>query len=202
MKALLKISVFLSLFLFNQLDAKAQPKGIHLSWNGRKEVNTSQTMAISWMDDLPNKGEIVYGKDSLNLNKKTRANVEYVPALMTHLNKVTLKKLTPATYYYYKVGSEENGWSRVYKFRTGSKKGDTAKIVVGIWSDTQNNGGNYNFEQTDTIVKQLSKNAFYFTIHNGDMVENGSVVKNWKDLFNITQPINANSPFMSVTGNH
>jgi predicted phosphodiesterase len=118
------------------------------------------------------------------------------------MNKVTLRKLSPATYYYYKVGSDENGWSNVYKFRTGPDKGDPSKIVVGLWSDTQNNGGNFNFEQTDTIVKQLSKNAYYFTIHNGDIVENGSIAKNWKGYFNVAEPINGNYPLMSVTGNH
>jgi acid phosphatase type 7 len=113
-----------------------------------------------------------------------------------------LRKLSPATYYYYKVGSDENGWSKIYKFRTGAIVGNNDKIVVGIWSDTQNNGGNYNFEQTDTILKQLRKNTYYFTIHNGDIVENGSIAKSWKDFFNVTEPVNANYPLMSVTGNH
>jgi predicted phosphodiesterase len=116
--------------------------------------------------------------------------------------KVTLGKLQPATYYFYKVGSDKDGWSETYTFRTGPKKGDTKKIVVGIWSDTQNNTGNLAFEQTDSIVKQMSKGVYDFTLHNGDIVENGSVVRSWKALFEVTQPMNANYPFMSVTGNH
>ena len=193
---------FLFSFLFVQLIALAQPKGIHLSWNGKKKANTSGTMAITWMNDKEGKQFVNYGTDSLHLNKTVKAEVKFVEALSTNMVKVTLQKLSPATYYYYKVGSDENGWSKAYVFRTGAAAGDNSIIKVGIWSDTQNNGGNFNFENTDSIVKQLGKNDFYFTIHNGDIVENGSVVKSWKDLFSVTQSINASHPFMSVTGNH
>jgi hypothetical protein len=180
----------------------AQPRGIHLSWNSDKEASTSNTVAITWMNDNTGREVVVYGTDSFHLNKIANADVKYVTNLATNIAKVTLHKLAKTTYYYYKVGSAEGGWSNVYTFKTGPGQGDRCKIIVGIWSDTQNSYGNLNFEQTDTIVKQLSKNIFYFTIHNGDMVQNGAVVKSWKNLLNVTQPINANHPFMAVTGNH
>lgn len=198
----MKRFVFLIAAFFFTSVSFAQPRGIHLSWNGAKKVETSTTMAITWLNDSTDKGVVCYGTDVSNLNKKEKAKEKYSEGLSTYVNKVTLDGLKPATYYYYKAGSDKNGWSAIYKFRTGPKAGDKSKIVIGLWSDTQNNGGNYNFEQTDSIVKQMSKNAYYFTIHNGDIVENGSVVKSWKALFNVTQPINANYPFMSATGNH
>ena len=195
------------LFLFLSAGFKgpvtfAQPKGIHLSWNGARKVNTSGTMAVTWLNDIQGSAVVEYGKDIGRLDKRATADVKYADALKAFVSKATLKKLDAETNYYYRVGSEASGWSPVYTFRTASKTGDTKKILVGIWSDTQNNGGNYNFEQTDSVVKAMSKHAYYFTIHNGDIVENGSVVKSWKDLFNVTELINANHPFMSVTGNH
>lgn len=200
----MKLSIFFSILIvsFQISTSFAQPKGIHISWNGAKEVKTSTTMAITWMNDNTDKGLVQYGTDYKNLNKAAKVKQNYSADLKTYVNKITLEQLKPAKYYYYRVGSEKNGWSDIYKFRTGPSAGDKSKIVIGIWSDTQNNGGNYNFEQTDSIVKQMGKNSYYFTIHNGDIVENGSVVKSWKDLFNVAQPINANYPFMSVTGNH
>lgn len=202
MKAFAGNLLFLVLFLLAHVVGQSQPKGIRLSWNGSKKVSTSSTMAITWMNDKGGNDIVVFGTDSLQLNRTARTEMKFIPTLATHMGKITLKKLSPATYYYYKIGSDKNGWSRVYKFKTGVKAGEESRIKIGIWSDTQNNGGNYNFEQTDTIVTQLSKHDYYFTIHNGDIVENGSVVKSWKDLFQVTQPINANHPFMSVTGNH
>jgi predicted phosphodiesterase len=200
----MRLSWFLSvlLLIIKNTAFFAQPKGIHISWNGNNKVNTSSTMGITWMNDMEDIAMVIYGTESNNLSNQAKADVKYSNDLQTYVSKITLKKLQPSTYYYYKAGSNQNGWSETFKFRTGPAGGDKSKIVVGLWSDTQNNGGNYNFEQTDSIVKQMSRNAYYFTIHNGDIVENGSVIKSWKGLFAATEPINANYPFMSVTGNH
>ncbi|MRG43818.1 metallophosphoesterase [Chitinophaga sp. SYP-B3965] len=169
---LLLISVFFS-----------PPKGIHLSWNGG---NTSTTIGITWLNDP--EAVVLFGTDSNHLNKKARPQSP---------GKTTLHKLKPATRYYYKVGA-----SAIYSFKTAPPLGDKKEIVIGVWSDTQNNGGNYNFEQTDTIIGQMRKHAFDFTLHTGDIVENGSVEKSWNNFFDIAEPLNANYPFMSVTGNH
>lgn len=189
-------------FIVQSLFCFAQPKGIHISWNGEKKVSNSTTMGIAWLNDLQEADEVKYGTDSNNLKKRISAKEKYVDDLHTYISKVTLRKLKPATDYFYKVGSEKKGYSQIYKFRTAPLKGKTHRTVIGLWSDTQNNKGNFDFEQTDSIIKQMSKFAFDFTIHNGDIVENGSVEKSWKGFFNVAQPLNANYPFMSVTGNH
>jgi acid phosphatase type 7 len=195
--------IFLLLsFIVQSLFCFAQPKGIHISWNGEKKVSNSTTMGITWLNDLQEAGEVKYGTDINNLKKRSSAKEKYVDDLHTYISKVTLMKLKPGTDYFYKVGSEKNGYSQIYKFRTAPVKGKINRTVIGIWSDTQNNKGNFDFEQTDSIVKQMSKFAFDFTIHNGDIVENGSIEKSWKGFFNVAQPLNANYPFMSVTGNH
>lgn len=198
----LSFSFLLLIFLFKISVCFSQPKGIHLSWNGINEVKTSTTIAITWLNDKADKGIVQFGINNKNLDKKINSTEIFSEDLKCYVNKITLENLTPATYYFYKVGSDKNGWSNVYKFRTAPPVGNRSKIVVGLWSDTQNNGGNYNFEVTDSIVKQMSKDDYYFTIHNGDIVENGSVIKSWKNYFNVAQPINANYPLMSVTGNH
>jgi acid phosphatase type 7 len=198
----MKSFIFLLILVLTYSASFAQPKGIHISWNGEKQVNTSGSMAITWMNDIEDDGEVKYGTDSLNLNKKNKAKEKYVTGLHTYVSKVTLKKLKPSTFYYYKAGSQKNGYSSVYKFRTAPLNGNANKMVVGLWSDTQNNKGNYDFEQTDTIVQQMSKHSFDFTIHNGDIVENGSVEKSWKDFFKTGQQLNTRYPLMSVTGNH
>lgn len=198
-------SFFLVLFSMLQgLLSFAQPKGIHISWNGDKKVSTSSTMSITWLNDKKDAGRAMYGTESNVLTQRGKGRRKYINDLKAYVTKVTLYKLKPATYYYYKVGSHRNGWSEVYKFRTGPAAGDKSKIVVGIWSDTQNGSGNSNFEVTDSMVKQIGRNkdAYYFTVHNGDIVENGSIADSWKKLFNVTQSVNANYPFMSVTGNH
>jgi acid phosphatase type 7 len=180
----------------------AQPSGIHLSRNGQKDVKTATSMGVTWCNDQKGEGLVQYGTDSSRLTQCQKATTTYSEGLSTYICKATLEHLKPATAYYYRVGSERTGWSPLYRFVTAPPTGSTRKVVVGIWSDTQNNAGNSNFEQTDTIVGQLQKHPFDFMLHNGDIIENGSVVKSWKAFFTTAQPLLARYPFMSVTGNH
>jgi predicted phosphodiesterase len=200
MNMLQKITAFFITHFFITLSF-AQPKGIHLSWNGN-QVNTSSTMAITWLNDIHDDGIVQYGSDSNHLIKRAKATEVFSENLKSYVSKSTLTNLSAITWYYYRVGSGEHGWSKTYRFRTGPPKGSSSKMIIGIWSDTQNNEGNLHFEQTDSIVSQMKKDTYYFTIHNGDIVENGSIMNNWKGYFDAGQPVNANEPLMSVTGNH
>lgn len=195
-------SLWLALiFLVPSVISFAQPKGIHLSWNGSSNVQTATTIAITWLNDKQDKGIVRYGIDSSHLNAATEAVTKYSNDLHVYISKADLLHLKPASHYFYKVGSN-NGWSNTYTFKTAPVTGDTNAITVGVWSDTQNNGGNLNFEQTDTIVQQLRKYPFNFMLHTGDIVENGSVESSWKKLFDVAQPLLAKYPFMPVIGNH
>lgn len=181
--------------------AAAQVRGIHLSWNGTSSSTTATSMAITWMSDAKGHETVQYGTDSTNLDKKLSAKAGYSADMKTHLLKATLTRLKPGTRYYYRIGEGENG-SNVYSFRTAVRRGSDAAFTVGVWSDTQDNKGNLSFEQTDSIVAKLSAYPLHFTLHTGDIVENGSVRKSWNNFFETAQPLNAYFPFMSVTGNH
>jgi acid phosphatase type 7 len=194
------VLIFLSLVTIHP--SVAQPRGVHISWNGTKKVRTATSMGITWMNDRAEPGAVYFGTDSNHLSRKVLVWPAFLEGMQTYVSKTSLRKLKPATSYYYKVGSDRGGWSPVYRFRTAPLIGHADEFMVGIWSDTQNNEGNYNFEQTDTIVRQLARYPLDFTLHTGDIVENGSVNESWKNFFNVAQPLNANYPFMSVTGNH
>lgn len=204
MKNEMKLSIcfsVLSLVFWTSL-ASAQVEGIHLSWNGKGVVNTSKTMAATWMSSTGTENMVYYGLDSNQLNHKISTGGSYSKELDRFVYKANLKKLKPATSYYYKVGSDAKGWSAIYSFKTAPLVGSRDKVVVGVWGDTQDNRENYDFEQTDSVVKQMEKYPLQFTLHMGDIVENGSVVKSWKGLYSVGQPLNARAPFMPVVGNH
>lgn len=180
----------------------AQPKGVHLSWNTSEDNTLAHSMSFTWFDDHQFNGFVHFGKKAGKLDETLIAKAEYVQTLHTNAFKSTAIGLSPSTVYFYRVGSDSSGWSQVFKFTTAPLVGQRAKISIGILSDTQNNEGNVNFEETDSIVSQLSKRSVLFTIHNGDMVENGSMEKNWKGFFDAMQPLNAHYPLMVATGNH
>jgi acid phosphatase type 7 len=197
-----RVFVFFQVMVLLHVISMAQPKGMHLSWNGSSEVKTATTIALTWINEKQEDASIEYGVGADRLKKRVKVKPVYSSSLKAYIYKSTLRKLSPSTYYYYRAGSEKNGWSKIYKFKTGPLPGSKSKIVVGIWSDTQNNEGNLHFEQTDAVVKQMSKGAYYLTLHNGDIVENGAVASSWKGFFDVAEPLNANYPLMCVTGNH
>ncbi len=204
MKVKIQLLFYFSIFLLvlNPSLVSGQVEGIHLSWNGKRTVNTSKTMAATWMSAANTDNTVLYGLDSNYLNHKVSSKGAFSNELGRFVFKANFKKLSPATSYYYKVGSEAKGWSAIYSFKTAPIIGSSEKITVGVWGDTQDNRGNYDFEQTDSVVKQLEKYPLHFTLHMGDIVENGSVVKSWKGLYSVSQPVNSKAPFMPVVGNH
>lgn len=190
------------LFLLISAPLFSKPRGIHLSWNQRGIEATPGSMGVTWMDDFRAPAMVRFGTDSADLDRKVRVMPRYSDALELYVLKATLRNLRPGTSYFYKVGSDEGGWSPVYRFRTAPEPGSDAPFTVGVWSDTQNNKGNMRFEQSDTIVSRMAKYPLDFTLHTGDIVENGSVAESWKNFFTVAEPLNSRFPFMSVTGNH
>lgn len=189
--------------IFFAAGAFGQPRNIHLSWTGQHETNTSHTMAITWNSKMPNNKMVRYGLKNDKLNSLATAAVNAKSDLKgAYIYKAELSNLRDGTTYYYQCGSDLEGWSNVYSFKTAPKTGKRGKYVVGVWGDTQNNKGNLDFEETSKIVQKMAQHKFNLIAHMGDIVENGSVVKSWDAFLNTTQPLNAQIPFMPVTGNH
>ncbi|HUP12753.1 MAG TPA: metallophosphoesterase family protein, partial [Niastella sp.] len=179
----------------------SQPQQIHLSWNSTKKDATENTMAITWADTNLVKGVISY-RTHAGPRKTVAASSKYSESIKMYVYKAALTGLKANTSYTYKCGSDKGSWSQVYSFKTGPVFGSKGKFVVGVWGDTQDNEFNEQFQKSAIIVDQLQKHPIQFSIHMGDIVDNGSFGAKWKGLYSTTQPVNANAPFMPVTGNH
>jgi predicted phosphodiesterase len=199
MKRILLVLGIAAILQFNT--GNAQPNGIHLSWNSSKIHTAENTVTVTWLNNNLEKGMVNYGMEN-KLVYNTPAIQKYSDAGKTYVYSVTLTGLKPNTTYYYRCGAIKQGFGKVYSFKTAPVFGSNTKFVFGVWSDTQDNEFNTSFEKTDTIVNQLLKYPIQFTVHTGDIVNNGSIIPSWKALFNITEPVNAIAPFMPVTGNH
>jgi predicted phosphodiesterase len=183
------------------LRSAAQIQQTHLSWNIADKHATENTMAVTWSATHLDKGLVKYNTNKSLLKKQTAIGT-YSDSAKIFIYKATLKNLKPNTTYYYKCGSDKDGWSDTFSFTTAPPLGSKTKFVVGVWGDTQDNEFNELFQKTDVIVKQLKKYPIQFTVHMGDIVDNGAIAAKWKGLFNTAEPVNANAPFMPVTGNH
>lgn len=208
MKAFIALGIILFLSPFKTLFA--QTDNIHLSFTGG--AKNDRSIMVTWTSRLSCNGVISYGTDSTKLRSKIVAIPKKITGQQnSFVYKAELKDLLPGKVYYYRCIIEdeqcgdvksESQWSRVYSFTIPPKKGSNGKYSIGVWGDTQNNEGNKNFEITDKIVNQLIKHPLNFTVHTGDIVENGSVASSWDKFLHISQPLNAKVPFMPSTGNH
>ncbi len=78
----------------------------------------------------------------------------------------------------------------------------TGTFRVGIIGDTQNNENNETFGKTIRITDLVREYSPSFTLHMGDIINNGSIPDDWKEYLTVTQELNAISPLMPVLGNH
>jgi len=194
-----KYFLLLAVFITFRVESDAQPDQVYLSWSGDK-VKTSSDMTICWISKNSRAPEyLIYGKDSsIFFRKKAQKTVAYGISF----NKVFLKNLKSSTTYTYRCGSAEAGWTENYTFTTAPFRGERKQFKVAIWGDTQNNEYNEQFEKTEKIVNQLLPLHTSFTLHMGDLVNNGSITVDWLKYLNVTKPLNATAPMLPTLGNH
>jgi predicted phosphodiesterase len=179
------------LFVLPSQPIYAQAENIHLSFK-------NEAMAITWTSPDPQSQVLKYGLDLRHLNQEVAVQSAPIDGLPgSFVFKALLKNLSPGATYFYKCGS-----GQTFTFKNRPKKRTKEVYKIGVWGDTQDNDGNRNFEKTTGIVSQMIKYPLDFTIHMGDIVENGSVAASWQGFLKIAQPLNAKLPFMPVTGNH
>ncbi|KQM75255.1 metallophosphoesterase [Pedobacter sp. Leaf216] len=180
-----------------------QTGNIHLSWTGKSKPDAAHTMAINWNAYVSN-SIVRYGEDSLQLNftKRVKPIEVFNNGVRSYNYKLRLSCLKPGLTYYYQCGSEGSDWTAIYSFKTAPIQGSQDKYVVGVWGDTQNNTGNLRFEQTQKVIRLMTKYPLNLSIHMGDIVENGSVENTWYQFLKVAQPVTAIAPFMPALGNH
>ena len=185
----IKIGVFTCL--------NAQPSQVHLSLASGKKHDSTVPVIVTWCSDKFSGEQYVrYGLTPEVKKVRKAAMAELSDKLV--LNAV-LKNLKCGVRYYYKCGSDMEGWSPVYYFNS---EPDTESFRVAVIGDTQNATNNVGFSKTSMIADLVRTYSSSFTLHMGDILEDGSVPANWSEFLSVTEELNATSPLMPVLGNH
>jgi len=174
-----------------------QPGQVHLSLGAHKVSGATSEVVVNWSSANGSGDQVVkYGltPETLLRSKPGKINLNG-QILLSSL----LKKLKAGTKYYYSCGSDLAGWSPLYSFIT---EPDSGTFRVGIIGDTQNNQNNEDFQNTREITDLVRIYSPSFTLHMGDVVDNGSIPANWLRFLSAAQELNARSPLMPVLGNH
>jgi len=185
---------------FKKIALPGEPEMIHLSLTEKKSDKAAPSITITWISAAKDGSQFVKYGTSPDLNRISRAEKKDFNEEMVLVS--VLKNLKHNTKYFYMCGSDNTGWSPLYSFITEPETDSNTSFRVGIFGDTQNNTQNEEFQKTRYISGLIQNYSPNFTLHMGDIVENGSVTSNWKGFLSVTQELNATAPLMPVLGNH
>jgi len=175
----------------------SQPSMIHLSVDSGEKKGKSDLVTITWFSEKsPDAQYVVFGTGP-DPSKKVKAGESGFHD--GSLFSAGLSRLKPGKKYYYKCGSDETGWSKVYSFSSEPRNGSFRVAVIG---DTQDNTNNEDFVRTAAVINSVKQYDPAITLHMGDIVNDGSKTVSWKGFLNVSQELNAESPLMPVLGNH
>jgi predicted phosphodiesterase len=193
-----KYSISISVFTFFTVSLLyAQPSLIHLSLQSKSSPEATAPVTVTWYSENTGGKQIVrYGLKPDQSKKMKAVRNEFDGKALFHTD---LKKLKPGARYFYKCGSGKTGWSPVYSFLS---EPDTGSFRVGVIGDTQNNNQNEEFQKTRNILNLVQTYSPHFTLHMGDIVNDGSQKESWINFLSVSQDLNAISPLMPVLGNH
>ena len=109
------LSILFIVLVFGAFTGFTQPHAIHLSWN---KNSTAHTMGVTWLSGKDASPSIQFGSDSTKLAFMKKGSSSFSADLQEYASRVTLEGLMSSTTYYYRVGSPQFGWSKVYQFKT------------------------------------------------------------------------------------
>lgn len=175
----------------------SQPSLIHLSVDSGEKKGKAAPVAVTWSSEKSSSVQyVVFGTRPVP-SKEVKAGETVKDGSFVYT--AGLNKLKPGKKYYYKCGSDETGWSKVYSFSSEPRNGSFRVAVIG---DTQDNTNNENFVKTSAVINSVIGYDPAITLHMGDIVNDGSQTASWKGFLNMSQELNAESPLMPVLGNH
>ncbi|MFH2004320.1 MAG: metallophosphoesterase family protein [Bacteroidota bacterium] len=148
---------------------------------------TQTSITICWIAEETGFGEVKFGTDT-TLSKSRFSGQK------TTYHRIALDSLNPQTEYYYQVSG--NGYSSdVYKFRTAPA--DTSFFTFVVLGDTRTGD-----EVHKQIVEKIININPDFVINTGDLVPNGTRLKDWDIFFDINKDMMKTIPYFPVLGNH
>jgi predicted phosphodiesterase len=175
----------------------AQPSLIHLSLQEKTKADATTPLAVTWScDNCKGKQYVKFGLTA-DPGKKVKAERSEFDG--RNIFNADLKRLKHGAKYYYRCGSDREGWSSVYSFYSEPA---TGSFRVGVIGDTQDNNNNEEFRKTEVITDLVRNNFPHLTLHMGDIVNDGSNDASWINFLSVTEGLNSVSPLMPVLGNH
>lgn len=197
----LQISALVAVSLFFMVECDTIPEHVHISLTSHPDE-----IAVMWYTRDPAESLVQYSPRK-NTEKKTTIKgsstlLNYSdPKTPGYMHLVVLKGLSGSTIYSYKVGSDNDGWSSLFQFRTQPRRSPPEhKVRLLSYGDM---GVKYeNSLRSVRTIAPLSRGLdIDLVLHAGDLAYAFKNFTIWDIWFERVQSIAAYVPYMVCPGN-
>ncbi len=203
-----RFSIFLgaAVGLFAQ-NATAQntPRQVRISF---PDSNTQTSMGISWNSDSGAEQYLHWGVSSADENEIVATMAAALGGGLGHVYGARISGLSADSTYYYRVGSDTDGWSPgsgEFSFKTGPAD-PCAPVVFAALGDTRGtsvlDGSGSDFTEWGSLFDTVAMDDPAFVAIAGDLVESGADLAQWHEFFNLGTVHYTSIPVMPSFGNH
>jgi len=168
------------------------PTQTHIALTGK-----SGEVYVTYSTTADAAGSVQYGASSTTLTSNvTTVVTKFTDANYTaYVHDAHIVGLKLETNYYYRVGSDADGWSKVFKFSTKTKN-----VTYAVYGDL----GYANDNSIAQLTAEVEDDIFQQVLHVGDFAydfqdTNGTVGDNFMKQI---EPVAAQAPYMITAGNH
>lgn len=179
-----------SLLLAFLQTSSAPPSEIHLAYGN----DPTTTMSVVWQTPTATKDPVVRFGLTSKLGTITHSKRVTYPYETKVIQEASLRNLRPGTTYFYQVGDETGGWSRVHQFQTAPKQPAVFTFTAfgdqGVSSEAEQN------------IRNLRTEKPLFHALLGDVSYANGKQSVWDDYLKEIEPFAAETPFMLTLGNH
>ena len=119
-----------------------------------------------------------------------------------YMHTILLENLLPSTQYFYRVGTDQHGWSQIYSFtnRPSNKEQSVYLIAYGDLGLSPVEPGAKS--TIDRVAARVTSTNFTCLLHIGDISYARGIGALWDGFMTQIQPIAARVPYMVGIGNH
>jgi hypothetical protein len=195
---------FFTLSLLIAPSALAGPFGLRMT----HFADPTTSVAVSWNSDVATDDTVVFGTDSAALTSSfvvQDADTYPMPAPLGTGFSAKLTGLSPATTYYYRVGSMGALYpDEALSFTTldDDPCAPLRFVVIGDNRADTNTGAPGVSDLYAGIIGETLDFVPHLFVNTGDMVKNGDVADEWNNMIVTSEPTWSRIPSITTQGNH
>jgi phosphodiesterase/alkaline phosphatase D-like protein len=118
------------------------------------------------------------------------------------MHTILLEDLQPSTTYFYRVGTDQHGWSQIYSFTNRPSNKDESVYLIA-YGDMGVSPVEPGAKSTiDRVISRVTSKNVTCLLHIGDISYARGIGALWDAFMTQIQPIAARVPYMVGIGNH